>query len=308
MHNNMLSKRLWFTFNQYSWFVLLANLGVILWGGFVSASGSGDGCGDQWPLCAEAAERTTTQFETWVELSHRITSGMALLLVLFMLIWAFQLYKRTHPVRRMAIWSMVFMLGEAAIGAIIVLQGYVAENDSLIRAFTQPLHLVNTYLLIGALGLTAWYATGRQSVNLLTNRWLCITFASVLLLSAFGTIASLATTIFPSQTFVEGIQKDFSQNAHYLVRLRILHPIIAVLVGLLLYRLTQHWKNKWGDITLILFGTQFGLGIVNAILVAPIIVQLAHLLLSDLLWLSLIFFGATHLQNITTPTSTHKQR
>ncbi len=291
-------KRAPITFAQYSWLVLLINLIVILWGGFVSASGSGDGCGDSWPLCADAAERTTTPIETWIELSHRITSGIALLLVLLMLVWAWRTHGPGKPVRRMALWSMLFMLGEAAIGAIIVLLRLVADNQSLARAFTQPLHLVNTYLLLGALGLTVWYANGRPRVDLLANRWLRVTFFSVLLLSAFGTIASLASTIFPSETFLAGIQKDFAQDAHYLIRLRVLHPVLAVLVGLFLYTLTRRWANKWGDIALVLFGLQFGLGAVNALLVAPIPVQLLHLLLSDLLWLSLIFFGATHLETV----------
>jgi heme A synthase len=291
-------------FARYATFVLIVNIFVILWGGFVSASGAGDGCGEAWPLCAAAAERTATGVETFIELFHRATSGIALILVVVMFVRSRRWFEKGEPVRTGAFWSLIFMLGEAAIGALIVLFGLVAENEHVARAFTQPLHLINTYLLLAALLLTVYWARGGQRLSFTNRRWVmlfAVALGGVLLLSAFGTIASLASTIFPSQTFLEGLQKDLSADAHYLIRLRILHPIIATLMGGYLVWLIRDVRQRvpatdaLGTAILIIFASQYALGALNAILLTPIAVQLLHLLLSDLLWLSLIWLAATML-------------
>ncbi|MFN8454080.1 MAG: COX15/CtaA family protein [Anaerolineae bacterium] len=69
-------------FAKYVWTVLAYNLAVILWGAFVRASGSGAGCGSHWPLCNGEVIPRTPQMETLVEFTHRLTSGLALLLVI----------------------------------------------------------------------------------------------------------------------------------------------------------------------------------------------------------------------------------
>ena len=293
-------------FAKFTLYVLLFNILVILWGGLVSASGSGDGCGASWPLCADAAERTASGLATFIELFHRLTSGLALFAVGIQTIWAFRAYPERHPVRFGALGSMLFMLGEAAIGALIVLFGLVADNNNLARAFTQPLHLINTYLLLAFLALTVFWAYGGGKLQLRTHKRLAglmgIGLFGLLLLSSFGTVASLASTIFPSETFLAGVQKDFASNAHYLIRLRILHPILATLVGAYLFWLMQwvsvnseQWtvNSKQPTIILGLFITQYLLGVLNAVLLTPIWIQLTHLLLSDLIWLSLIWLSAT---------------
>ncbi len=291
-------------FAKYATFVLIANILVILWGGFVSASGAGDGCGEAWPLCASAAERTATGLETFIELFHRATSGIALILVVVMFVRSRRWFEKGNPIRTGAFWSLIFMLGEAAIGALIVLFGLVAENENVARAFTQPLHLVNTYLLLTALLLTVYWARGGQRLRFANRRLVTLfglALGGVLLLSAFGTIASLASTIFPSQTFWEGVQKDLSADSHYLIRLRVLHPILATLIGVYLLWLIRTVRQRipsteqLGLIILIIFALQFALGALNAVLLTPIAVQLLHLLLSDLLWLGLVWLGATAL-------------
>lgn len=298
-------------FANYAIIVLVTNLLVILWGGFVSASGAGDGCGEAWPLCATAAERTATSLETFIELFHRITSGIALILVIVMYIRARNWFEKGDPVRISAFWSLIFILIEAMIGALIVLFGLVADNENVARAFTQPIHLVNTYFLLAALLLTIYWShtdgqrgfAKRQFMSLFA-----IALGGVLLLSAFGTIASLASTIFPSLTFWEGVQKDFSADSHYLIRLRVLHPIIATLIGIYLLWFTQKIgqyipsTRPLSTIILIIFTLQYALGVLNAVLLTPIVIQLIHLLLSDLLWLGLIWLMATTLHAERVPT------
>lgn len=289
-------------FARYATVVLIVNILVILWGGFVSASGAGDGCGEAWPLCAAAAERTATGVETFIELFHRATSGIALIMVVVMFVRSRRWFEQGDPIRLGTFWSLIFMLGEAAIGALIVLFGLVAENENMARAITQPLHLVNTYFLLTALLLTVYWSRGGRRIGFANRRWVSlfgIALGGVLLLSAFGTIASLASTIFPSLTFWEGVQKDFSADSHPLIRLRILHPLIATIMGgyllWLIHTLRQRIPSttQLGTIILVIFALQYALGALNTVLLTPIVVQLLHLLLSDLLWLGLVWLGAT---------------
>ena len=60
---------------------------------------------------------------------------------------------REHPARVTASAAMLFMVMDALIGAGLVLLGLVGQNASAVRAISTALHLANTSLLIGALGL-----------------------------------------------------------------------------------------------------------------------------------------------------------
>ena len=148
------------SFATYAWGVLAVNLLVIAWGAFVRATGSGAGCGNHWPLCNGEVVPRAPQVETIIEFSHRLTSGAALISVLLMLIWAFRAYPKGDPVRAGAVLSMVLMLIEALIGAGLVLFEYVAANVSIGRVYWIAGHLINTFLLLAAVTLTAWWASG----------------------------------------------------------------------------------------------------------------------------------------------------
>ena len=63
---------------------MAVNLLVIVWGAFVRASGSGAGCGNHWPLCNGTVVPKAPAVETLIELTHRITSGVALLVVIWL--------------------------------------------------------------------------------------------------------------------------------------------------------------------------------------------------------------------------------
>ena len=153
-------------FAKYAWFVLIFNLGVILWGAYVRATGSGAGCGSHWPLCNGEVIPRSDQIETLVEFTHRLSSGVAFLLVAGMLVWAWRIYPKGHRVRRGAIFSMFFMITEALVGAGLVLFELVAEDTSTARALSISVHLVNTFVLLACITLTAWWATGGNAVKI----------------------------------------------------------------------------------------------------------------------------------------------
>jgi heme A synthase len=291
-------------FAKYAWFVLVFNLGVIMWGAYVRATGSGAGCGSHWPLCNGVVIPRSDQIETMVEFTHRLSSGAAFLLVVGILIWAWRIYPRGHRVRSAAIFSMAFMIAEALVGAGLVLFELVAENASTGRAFSVSVHLVNTFILLACITLTAWWASGGKPVMVQWRKvevWLLLVgFIGVLVLGTSGALTALGDTLFPVDSIEEGIRQDFSSAAHFLVRLRIIHPGVAVIVASYLI-LVINWINskikkrmnrQIGWLLMSLFVVQLVAGVVNVLLLAPVWMQMLHLLLADLVWISLVIFTA----------------
>jgi len=146
-------------FARYGWAVLGYNLRVILWGAYVRASGSGAGCGAHWPLCNGEVIPRAPGIETLIELTHRATSGVALLLVVAQVAWARRIAPRRGPLWWAAHAAMALMVTEALVGAGLVLFEMVADNSSLARAWWLAAHLLNTFGLLAMLGLVPWLAS-----------------------------------------------------------------------------------------------------------------------------------------------------
>ena len=147
-------------FRRYAWGLLGYTVLVILWGGFVRASGSGAGCGNHWPLCNGEVIPHSPTLNTIIEFSHRLTSGLAGILAILLVVWAFLAFGRRTPVFWASLAAFVFMILEGAIGAGLVLFEYVAYNPSIARAYWMAAHLTNTFFLLAALTLTAWASCG----------------------------------------------------------------------------------------------------------------------------------------------------
>lgn len=304
-------------FAKYAWVVLLFNIGVILWGAYVRATGSGAGCGSHWPLCNGEVIPRSNQVETLVEFSHRLSSGIAFLLVVGMLIWAWRTFPRKHRVRTAAVLSMVFMITEALVGAGLVLFELVADNVSTARALSITVHLINTFVLLACISLTAWWASGGSPVHIQWNKvnvWLLLAgLFGVLIIGMSGALTALGDTLFPVNSLAEGIRQDFSATAHFLVRLRILHPTIAVVVASYLI-LVVNWisakvrnglNRQIGWVLVSLLVIQLLAGFINVLLLAPVWMQLVHLLLSDLVWISLVLFAAESMSAVKSAQENH---
>lgn len=289
----------------YAWFVLGYTLLVILWGAFVRATGSGAGCGSHWPLCNGVVVPRDAQLETLIEFTHRLTSGLSGILVIILLVWVFRYFPKGHIARLGAVLSTFFILTEGAIGAGLVLFELVADNDSLARAYWISAHLVNTFFLLSVLGLTAWWVSGGRRFDLRqpgSEGWLlAISLLMMLLVGASGAITALGDTLFPSGSLAEGIRQDFSSTAHFLIRLRVWHPLLAVVTGLYLFISSpfvyrQRPTPQAATLRRTIQGLvilQLAAGAVNVLLLAPIWMQLLHLLLADLLWIALTLFAAS---------------
>src|ERR1700748_683083 len=141
-------------FAVYAWFVLAFAIAVVLWGAGVRATGSGAGCGDQWPLCNGAWLPRAPALHTAIEFTHRITSGPTLgLLVIGLVVFAFRLFPQRHIVRRLSVAVVLFTIAESFIGAALVLLGHVGSNSSPNRAYSLAVHLLNTMVLLAAMAL-----------------------------------------------------------------------------------------------------------------------------------------------------------
>lgn len=293
-------------FSKFAWIVLFYNILVVLWGAYVRATGSGAGCGSHWPLCNGEVIPRAPQLETIIELTHRLTSGVAFLLVVGMLIWAFRKYPKAHIVRKGAGWSTFFIITEALVGAGLVLFEWVAHDASLGRVISMAVHLINTFLLLAALALTAWWASGGDQPNLKghgVQTWLFgLGFLLMLVLGVSGAVTALGDTLFPSASLAEGLREDFSAEAHFLVRLRVWHPVIAILTGMYLlflagfiamFRVNPTIRRLAAALAG-LFVIQGMAGLINLALLAPVWMQLVHLLLADLVWLSLVLLAAAN--------------
>lgn len=306
-------------FARYGWAVLGYNLLVILWGAYVRASGSGAGCGAHWPLCNGEVIPRAPGIETLIELTHRATSGVALLLVVAQVAWARRIAPRRGPLWWAAHAAMALMVTEALVGAGLVLFEMVADNASVARAWWLAAHLLNTFLLLAALGLVPWLAmrddaspTAFTVAGAMRATWraagrerglLLAALAGTLLLGMTGAVTALGDTLFPSRSLAEGLAQDFSPTAHLLVRLRVLHPTLAVAMAAVLLLTagvcaarrpgpaTRHAALAVAALVL----TQLVAGVVNLVLLAPTWTQLLHLLLADLLWLALVRLAATTL-------------
>ena len=233
---------------RFAWGTLLLNLAVILWGAYVRASGSGAGCGAHWPTCNGDVIPRDPSIKTMIEFTHRATSGLALIAVVVLWWWTRKSTRAQHPARAAAWATLGFMLSEAAVGAGLVLFRLVADNESMARAMFMSVHLLNTFMLLASLVLTAWWLDGGVPVTSwprgLTGVSMVAVMTLVMLLGVSGAITALGDTLYPARSLEEGFAQDMSTTAHVFVRLRVLHPLIALTVAVALVMCVALWPSS----------------------------------------------------------------
>src|ERR1700691_5741665 len=112
-------------FPKFAWIVLAYTVALILEGAFVRATGSGAGCGNNWPLCNGQLVFGTPALATVIEFAHRSMTGIDTVLILWLLVWAFRAFPKHHAVRLGASLSTLFLITEALVGAALVKVGLV---------------------------------------------------------------------------------------------------------------------------------------------------------------------------------------
>jgi heme A synthase len=166
---------------------------------------------------------------------------------------------------------------------------------------------MNTFVLLAAIALTAWRLSGGAP-----NRWrtgtrdatiVAVTLGMMLAVGVTGAMTALGDTLFPSASLAEGIRQDFVATSHFLVRLRVIHPALALATALVVLfsasalarRRPSRPTVALAGLTRVLVIVQVVGGFANLAMLAPTWMQLVHLLLADLTWLSLVLLGAAAL-------------
>ena len=293
--------------------VTVATVLVVLLGAIVRITGSGAGCGQHWPTCNGEVAHLPRRLETWIELSHRLTSGLDFLGVLWLTVLAFQL-RAGHPARKAAFAAMALMVVEAALGAGLVLMNLVGSNRSVDRVVMMPAHLVTTSLLLGSLAAASYFSADArlhalQKPTALTQkqlrgalRWMLLAGAGLLVVSMTGAVTALGDTVYPvqGQNALEHLQNDQAIGAHLLGKLRVVHPLLALLgvagVWIAASRareatLTEP-EQRLGAALYLGGGLALVIGVSNIWLRAPGYMQVVHLLMACLLWMSVVVLAA----------------
>jgi len=243
--------------------------------------------------------------DTMIEFTHRVTSGISFFSVVGLLWWTFAGTVRGHLARGAAIAAVAFTVIEAILGAFLVKLGLTGTSQSPLRAPYLALHLANTLLLLAALTLTAHMLGRREgylrsSIRIVAPVGAVTTIVVVLFVGVTGSLAALGDTLFPASSLGAALTQDFSADSAWLVRWRWTHPMIAFVACILLIWLlvrasqrTSHWDNRGlSALVLILLTAQYALGVLDVVLLAPIWLQLTHLLGADLLWAALVVLTA----------------
>ena len=295
-------------FARYGWFLLVYMLAVIVWGVLLRATGSGDGCGAHWPLCdGVLIPQSGSPLKAYIESFHRISSELLGLLVIVQLAWAFRSFPRKHLVRLGAIATLFFTLTEGWLGAKLVTLKYVAYSQAPERIYWFAGHSVNTFCLVGALTLTAWWASDRRRLQLSNQGpFLALAvcaLAATIALSVTGSISALGDTLYPASSHLEVMQQSLLPTASTVMKARPVHPYTAVVVamflalsaGLLNHLRPSAQTRRWAMGVWLMLGVQMLLGLINVGLLAPIWMQLLHLLAAQLLWITLVLLCASAL-------------
>jgi cytochrome c oxidase assembly protein subunit 15 len=281
---------------KLGWGAVVFNMAVIAFGSVVRATKSGAGCGPHWPACNGQIIPSEIHGARLIELTHRLTSGIALVLVAVLIWKVFQTYPRGHRTRVTATLAGAFVLVEALLGAVLVLFEWVATDTSVARTVAVPIHLVSTLALLASLTLTAHWVGDAPASHWRRDRgWLLIAGGvGVAFVAASGGVTALADTLFPSDSIASSVAESLNSAEHFLSRLRVAHPLIAITVGLSLIWIVRGIGSKQtsGRVIVALVAAQFAVGMLNVLLLTPLWLQIVHLVLADVLWVTYVLFAA----------------
>ncbi len=284
-------------FSSFCLGVLIFCLLIILWGAWVRISHSGDACGSSWPSCnGQYLIDSGADIKLQTEWFHRATSGLFGILVLILCGFAFSLFPKSHPVRKISLFILFFSITEALIGAGLVLFSLTGADDSFNRVLVMNLHLTNSILLMGSL-ILCWRTSLGKHFSFSHRKYLLSFIFVFFLIAFFGSLSALSSSLFPSSSLWQGLALDLDPHSHWMIKLRILHPFFALLFGgaFLFYYLRLLFKQaqtKKMDAQLIFFTSCLALvllsGFITFLFLSPTFLKLFHLLMLYLMELSFL--------------------
>jgi len=286
--------------NSYAKAGLYLSILSILAGAFVRATGSGDGCGATWPTCKGRIIPALSDTSELIEFSHRSVSGV-LLIVTLIIFSKTRKFQKDSLVRTVTNYLTFFVIFEALIGAVIVIFEWVGLNSSLPRIIAVPIHLVNTFGLLGCYAILYKILDKNiEEINSMFNKNFIFISSLFLLSGATGSIAALADVLFPSASFIEGFLADFDRTSEVLTRLRILHPIVSSALSLVLYaysiRINKKYNIRVKPLQILILVAVF-LGFLNVLSNIILPLSILHLAIADFLWISYIYVSIDLVKN-----------
>lgn len=246
---------------------------VIFWGAWVRISHSGDGCGDHWPLCQAELIPDLTQKKTFIEYFHRLMTGAYGLIVIYIF---FKLKNHSRElVKKLNVALLVLMITEALIGALLVKLSLVTVDDSYMRLVFMIAHQLNSFLLTGVTYLLF------KAINYEFNFKFSKKLLLFLVVSVSGAIAALSVTLFPTISLLQGIMDDFSHESHIFIKLRIIHPVLAVTImsGFMIWLFMKNQTRFAMEILFAMF-----IGVITLVTLSPVALKIAHLGIAHVLW------------------------
>ena len=232
-----------------------------------------------------------------------MTSAVVLLIVASLVIWCWRVTSRRHWARWSALLAAVLLANEALLGAALVLLDHVAQDRSTGRVIFLCLHFGNTLLLLATLALTAaWLSKGGEGFTLIRAPREVIAIGvgllATMLIGITGAVAALGDTLFPATSLLSSVLQDFRPGAPALHHFRLLHPVVAVIAAGYIFWIIagtfrhQGRSSKLATSLVLLLCAQISLGILNVLLLTPLWLQILHLLVGDVFWITLVLVTA----------------
>ncbi len=293
------------TFERLAWAFLAYLVGVILFGAWVRITHSGAGCGSHWPTCNGTIVPLEPSLQTVIEYTHRVTSGLCGIFGMLLVGGAWRIYGRGAVLTGSTL-TLLFIVLEGLVGAGLVLGELVEDDASVARAVVIAIHLANTLLLTASAAIMAWAAGGRDlpAFRTLARSSFGLALVLIVVTSMTGAVTALGDTIFPTEPvlgpgLLDKVREDLDAASHFLVRLRVVHPVIAVIVAGFLLKLTStrafastpNAARSWARTAFAAVIATVCLGLLNIALAAPGWLQLAHLLVAQALWVAVLLAG-----------------
>ena len=139
-------RRAGFAFRWLAWAAVLSTYALIVFGGVVRITGSGMGCGDDWPLC-NGHLIPPMDLPTFIEWGHRLAAALVSAVTVAVAAFAWLRYRRDRGLLRPAAWAVALLVVQVLLGAVTV--------KLELPAWSVVLHLANAMLLLAAFVLVA---------------------------------------------------------------------------------------------------------------------------------------------------------
>jgi cytochrome c oxidase assembly protein subunit 15 len=284
-----------FDLRYYAAATAITTYGLIVVGGTVRATGSGEACPD-WPLC-KGNIVPPLEAKVWVEFSHRLLATVVTFLVAG-LIYAIWRTRKQDPL----LWKAAVLAG-GLLALQIIVGGITVDTKT--AAGVVAIHLTIALTLLTTLIFVTARLFRTQDQPLVRLEVLpCLVLAGVFALVVTGVFVSQrqAGLAYPDWPLFNGGVTPSSSEAG---QLHYLHRIVSGGVGLLFLALFAQAVRRHASPKVIwlltgagvLFVAQALLGAANVWLELATSVRIAHLALASAVWAVLVFTMAWAYQN-----------